>query len=325
MTEDRAVSQPQHDACRDRPAADCERPIDSTLPSPNFFVVGAVKAGTTSLHAYLRQHPEVFMSDFKEPHYFSCFEVRPEFDNFMPVVRDSATYQRLFLGSEHFRAIGDASPSYLYDSGSAARIKSAIPNAKIIISLRDPVQRAHSHYLMELRQGRETRSFSEALRADQAREEKGWGVSFQYIEQGLYADHVERYLDEFGQSKVLIILFEDLIRDTAAVMSQVAEFLEVDAASFPASTFDKVHNPFERSRGPLARMVLRLRPLRLFARRWVPQGLRRLVRDRFLFASGSKPVLDERTRKAFAQYFVSDVERLEQLLHRKLDTLRASW
>lgn len=301
------------------------RRLNPALPAPNFFIVGAVKAGTTSLHAYLKQHPQVFMSEMKEPHYFSSFELMPEFDNFTPVIRDSRAYQNLFVGSGGYRAVGEASPSYLCDAKAPERIRSAIPSAKIIISLRDPVQRAFSHYLMEYRQGRETRSFGEALEADRLRSEKGWGVSFQYVELGLYAQQVERYLSVFGETKVLIILFEDLVRETPVVMRQVAEFLEIDHAAFPESTFERVHNPFEISRGRFARALLRFRPLRIWSKRWVPQGLRAVVRSRLLFTSGDKPRLDDESRRALRGLFDSDVKQLERILGRDLDLLRESW
>jgi hypothetical protein len=296
--------------------------IDPRLPAPNFFIVGAAKAGTTSLHAYLSQHPEVFMSTLKEPHYFSIFEVRPELDNFMTVIRDSHAYQELFLGSEGYKAVGEASPSYLCDAGAAMRIRSVIPDAKIIISLRNPVQRAYSHYLMEHHAGRETLQFDKALEADQSRGQKGWGVSFQYVELGLYADQVERYLNAFGRTKVLVILFEDLIRNTTLVMQDVAHFLGIDPSAYPKSAFDAVHFPFAASRGVFARTVLRSRPIRVWTKRWIPQKLRRAVRDHLLYHKSPKPKLEHEIRRTLAQRFAPDLRRLEQLLERDLGAIR---
>ena len=221
--------------------------IDRNLPSPNFFIVGAAKAGTTSLHAYLSSHPQVFMSAVKEPHYFAPFEPSAEFDNFIPAVSDPKAYQMLFAGSQSYRAIGEASPSYLCNADAAKRIKSAIPDAKIIISLRNPVQRAYSHYLMEYHAGRESLAFDAAIDADQSRKTKGWGISFQYLELSSYAEQVERFIAEFGRDKVLVVLFENLVRDRAQTMREIADFLKIDAEGFPESAFDKVHFPFESS------------------------------------------------------------------------------
>jgi hypothetical protein len=297
------------------------RVLDSKLPLPNFFIVGAAKAGTTSLHAYLKQHPDVFMSQRKEPHYFATFEMRPEFDNFTRPIRDSVSYQNLFLGSEGFKAVGEASPSYLCDKNAATLIKSAVPNAKIIISLRNPVQRAYSHYLMEYRAGRERLPFAEALEKDQRRSEKGWGTSFEYIELGLYAGQVERFLSCFGQRNVLVILFEELVQDTTTVMNEVAGFLGIDPARFPPSTFEQAHNSFEASRGALARALLRCRPVRIWSKRLVPQQMRDAAK-RLLFVRAEKPRLDDEIQQSLAERFDSDIEQLERLLRRDLSALR---
>ena len=298
--------------------------IDPSHPSPTFFVVGAVKAGTTSLHAYLNRHPDVFMSSFKEPHYFASFVLRPEFNNFYPIVRDRREYQQLFHGSDGCRIVGEASPSYLYDEAAPARIKAAVPAAKILISLRNPVERAFSHYLHELREGRETRPFQDALDADAARTEKGWGISFQYVEQGLYADRVERYLSTFGPKNVHIILFEDFVRDTPGTMKNIAHFLDVDPLAFPENAFETAHNPFEASRGAGARWVLRQPWIREPAKRLVPRSLRQLVRNNILMSKVEKPSLAPDVRSTLAKSFHADLLRLERLLDRELSALKES-
>jgi hypothetical protein len=299
------------------------RPFDPALPLPNFFIVGAAKAGTTSLHAYLSKHPQVFMSERKEPHYFAWFELQPQFDAFMPPIRDPKEYQKLFLGSEGRKAVGEASPSYLCDRDAARRIKDAVPHAKIIISVRNPVQRAYSAYLMEFHGGHETLPFKEALEADRPRP-KRWGYAFQYVELGLYTEQIERYYAAFGRANVLVILFEDLIRNTAFVMQQVARFLEIDPNAFPESAFEQVHNPFERSRGRLARAVLRWRSLRLLAKRFAPQALRDLA-NQLIYTSGEKEKMDDEVRRSLAARFAPELDRLERLLERDLGVLREKY
>ncbi len=300
---------------------DASAPLfDPSLPVPNFFIVGAAKAGTTSIHAYLSVHPEAFMSERKEPHYFASFEMQPQFDNLMPPVRDPSEYQNLFAGSEGYKAVGEASPSYLCDRDAASRIRAAFPNAKIIITLRNPVQRAYSAYLMEYHAGQETLPFKEALEADEHRE-KRWGYAFQYVALGLYTEQVERYFDTFGRANVLVVLFEDLIRDTTSVMQQIARFLKIDPDGFPKAAFEKVHNPFEKSRGPLARAILRCRPLRLLSKRWAPQALRDMT-NRLIYTTGEKEKMDDEVRRSLAVRFAPDLQRLERLLERDLGALR---
>jgi hypothetical protein len=305
-------------------ATNSVQPFDPEKQLPTFFIVGAPKAGTTSLHAYLQRHPEVFMPDRKEPHYFSRFEVDPAFDNFRPPIRDPKVYQELFTGSAGFKAVGEASSSYLSDAGAASKIKAAVPEAKIIISLRNPVQRAYSHYLMECREGRESRPFLEALAADQARPQKGWGISVQYVELGLYADQVDRFIRMFGRPNVKVLLFEELTRDTASVMREVALFLGVNPDLFPDSAFYTVYNPFAASRGAMSRWVLRFRPLRLWSRRWIPRTFRRAVRDNLLFKVVDKPGLAIDVARRLESIFTSDLRRLEKILDRDLGALRES-
>jgi hypothetical protein len=297
--------------------------IDPDLPAPNFFIVGAAKAGTTSLHAYLSSHPQVFMSALKEPHYFADFEVSPELDNFLPVIRRRSDYHELFKNSDGYVAVGEASPSYLCDPAAAERIKSAIPTAKIIISLRNPVERAYSHYLMDFNRGSETLPFEEALEFDLARQEKGWGKSPQYVELGLYANQVKSFLQEFGRDQVLIVLFEDLVRDTRGTMRGIARFLGINPSAYPESAFAQVHNPFEASRGRIARAILRTRSIRVWAKNWVPQKVRTTFRNRLLFKTGPKTQLSRDTRRLLADRFEKDLQLLERLLERDLTALRS--
>jgi len=296
--------------------------IDPSLPAPNFFIVGAAKAGTTSLHAYLSSHPQVFMPDLKEPHYFADFQVSPEFDNFLPVIRTRSEYQELFRNSKEFIAVGEASPSYLCDAAAAERISSAIPQARIIISLRNPVERAYSHYLMDFNRGTEKLSFEEALKFDAVRPSKGWGGSAQYVELGLYAEQVRAYLSKFGRDQVHVVLFENLVRDTKRTMEEIARFLGIDPFAYPESVFTKAHNAFEESRGPLARAILRSRPIRVWAKKVIPQTMRTAVRNRFLFSAKQKTQLSNDTRRELAARFENDLKQLERLLERDLGALR---
>jgi len=123
---------------------------------PNFFIVGAAKAGTSSLFRYLKEIPGIYMPEFKEPHFFAPNP--PKYDNYKPM-QDKTKYLDLFKESTSEKMIGEASASYLRNPESPKLIHSTIPDAKIIISLRDPVERAFSHYLYKIRFNNETLSF----------------------------------------------------------------------------------------------------------------------------------------------------------------------
>jgi hypothetical protein len=183
---------------------------------PNFLIVGAAKAGTTSLYEYLRQHPDVFMSPLKEPGYYWPEAPTPE----DAPIRTAEEYARLFDGVTTERAIGEATTRYLQSPTAAERIKRDIPDARIIVSLRNPAGRAWSSYLGRLRGGRERRPAEEAMQP-----------GTYYFETSLYYESLSRFFRRFEHIKV--VLFDDLRADTKGVMRELYEFLGVDPAFEP--------------------------------------------------------------------------------------------
>src|SRR5205807_6443730 len=142
-------------------------------------------------------------------HFFTQVRPAAELKFLIDAITDRDEYLRLFSKSNGRRIIGDASPSYLWHPEVPRRINEVAPDAKIAIILRDPVERAYSHYLMDYREGAQSRPFYSALLEDMHRPKKGWGVSYLYYELGLYAQQVRRYLETFTPERVKILLFED--------------------------------------------------------------------------------------------------------------------
>jgi len=134
--------------------------METTERWPNFFIVGAPKAGTTSLHAYLNNIPGIYMSSVKEPKYFLASD-SPK--RYFPPIRDKKKYLKLFEKAREEKIIGEASPQYLHDPQTPKLIHQIIPQAKILISLRDPIERLFSGYLMQIRNGRIKTTFSEEI------------------------------------------------------------------------------------------------------------------------------------------------------------------
>ena len=205
---------------------------------PNFFIVGAAKAGTTSLYTYLSSHPQIFMSANKEPRFFSLPEGQPpDFRGPGDVeishrgsITDFAEYKALFDDAGDAVAIGESSVTYLWNQSAAKRIHKAVPHARIIIVLRNPVERAWSAYLHKLREDVEPcASFAEAIAEEVASRRSDWAPLWHYREMGFYHDHVKRYLELFGQEQVRIFLFEDLKSSPLLMIRSIFEFLEVDA------------------------------------------------------------------------------------------------
>jgi hypothetical protein len=184
----------------------------AAMPLPNFLIVGAPKCGTTSLYQYLQQHPDVHMSLLKEPRYFPCFGVSPE----ERVVHNRAEYKQLFDGAKTERAIGEASPNYLHAPEAAERIAAELPDAKIIVSLRNPADRAYSSYLSRVRRSVEKRPVEDALQPGNY-----------FFDASLYSDALARYFAIFDRSRVKVLLFDDFSRDTAAVLRDLCAFLDI--------------------------------------------------------------------------------------------------
>jgi len=300
---------------------------------PNFFLAGAHKSGTTSRYFYLKQHPQVFMPALKEPHFFSRFRPYSEMPFPHPRVSDGAAYLRLFSKAAGYKAVGEASSSYLCDERAAGRIHAVIPHAKIVIVLRDPVGRAYSQYLMDVREGWQTLPFYEALLEDWNRPQKGWGVSHMYVEPGLYREQLERYLNVFGPKQVLVLLFADLRSPEGRrkMLAELVRFLELDPAYLDRIDTSQVENDFAVARWNWSRRVAASWWARRLAMVLVPAraGSLFLVKmrlyDRFFLRPGVKPAMDEKARDWLCSIYEDDVAGLERLLGRDFPELRANW
>ncbi len=287
---------------------------------PNFFVVGAAKAGTTSMYRYLKQHPDVYMPTVKEPHWFSRLEPNPG-QGFRPVTSEEA-YLSLFEGWRGERAVGEASPSYLWDPKAPDRIARSVPDAKIIVLLRDPVDRAFSHYLADARHGIQGRPFHEALRADHASPTKGWGKSHLYVELGLYCGQVSRYLERFGEGDVLVLFFEEVFADpgsTKCSLERVLDFLGVDPREAGNIRFERKHNPHTVPRAATKHLALGAPAARNLAQRFLPPGWKHfLSRNKLLFRRAEKPEIEARALEFLRRIYEPELGCLEAVLGREL-------
>jgi hypothetical protein len=197
----------------------------------NLFIVGAARSGTTALWHWLKENPGVYMPgelSLKEPAFFSPLK-KTRFNKF-------EDYMKIFEGAnENHRWIGEASTAYLTDRESAGRIYRYNPNAKIIIILRNPAQRAYSLYNWMVQEGYEyAETFEEALKLEKIRINKETPNYFEpeyyhnylYFNSGLYYEQVKRYIDLFKKN-VLLIKFEDFIKDSNSEIHNVCRFLDV--------------------------------------------------------------------------------------------------
>lgn len=285
---------------------------------PDFFLVGAPKSGTTSLFRYLIQHPSVFVP-VKETQFFADY----------PSARrrsDLDEYLALYEGCPEGSRSGDLSTWHLPSVHAAGKIHALNPAARIAMILRNPIDRAYSHYWYKRRAYRagveheplrETLSFEEALEAEDRRIREGWGVGFQYVAAGLYSEQVLRYLRTFPTERVRVYLFEDLVQDPDRLCRDFFAFLEIDPDR-PIRT-EEVFNRSVRYRsrvidrlvsGPFPGRSLLKRALRRRSRH-VKHMLARLNAD-------CPPAMRPGTRAQLVERFRPDIERLEKIVSRDL-------
>lgn len=299
---------------------------------PTFFVVGAAKAGTTALYHYLRLHPDVFMCPIKEPQHFSTdirFENYSAFQQKMhtrlniaeylkqPMLRDVhidwvvgwENYLELFRDATTETAIGEISNAYLYSRVAAKNIAEKCPGARIIMILRDPIERAFSHHKMFLWGGFETeRNFLRAVEKDFNCVSKGWGVSWLYIELGLYYEQVKRFTNMFAREQILIFSYDNWRRDNQRVLNRMFSFLGVETMSLSLQTQNA---PKLTPRLPLLQLAIEITHLRYLQRRVLPEKLRAALKTLWYSKAEKGPTSDD--RKHLLPYFADDIDKLERL------------
>jgi len=206
------------------------------MPIPNFLVIGAAKAGSTSLYAYLNQHPQIYMSPLKEANFFAvegeklafCGPGDQDYINRFSIT-DIKEYCDLFQKVSDEIAIGEVSPLYLYSSKAPERIQHYIPDAKLIAVLRNPVARAYSAFLHLVRDRREPlRDFAQALQEESARIANHWEFIWHYQQAGFYYVQLQRYFARFSPEQISVYLFEDFNLKPVEMLQDVFRFLGVD-------------------------------------------------------------------------------------------------
>jgi hypothetical protein len=205
------------------------------MPLPDFFVMGAPKAGTTALHAALAEHPQLFLSAVKEPKYFLCGDRPPphqggpgDAHSAREWVWDRQRYEELFTSAPPGSLCGESTPFYLADLASHQRIHEAVPGARMVVVLRDPVDRAYSNWAHLWADGLETiDNFVAACAEERRRRDAGWAPFWRYLETGLYGRQLLHLFGLFPREQVHIIRYMDLVEAPAETLDGVCRFLGV--------------------------------------------------------------------------------------------------
>lgn len=305
----------------------------SSVKLPNFLIIGAAKSGTTSLHHYLSQHPDVFMSPFKEPQFFAHEGEQLEgwLGDWIPRSYKSVgidyqnpyhlgTYQQLFHGVQSEAAIGEASTQYLPLAERAIpRIQNHLPYVKIVAILRHPADRAFSQFSMVKARprGREPlKSFRAALAAEPERIAANWALDWHYIQVGFYYQQLKPYYEAFGAENIFVCLYEDLKRDPKRLLEDLFGFLGVDQSFTP--DIKKRHNvSSSHPRNDRIHNLMRTpHPLKTALRSVLPERTYQRAAETVLRLNQTR--LSPRLRRELTHIYRDDILKLQELIGRDL-------
>jgi len=265
---------------------------------PNFIIIGAMRSGTTSLARYLGAHPQVFMVAQKEIHFYDV--------NFE---RGLSWYTGQFARAGGKRAVGEATAAYMYNEEAIARMAQTVPQARLIVVLRNPVDRAYSHYWLNRARGHEPLDFAAAIAVEPERlanPKLEFGRRGVYLEGSRYLKHLLRVCRYYPRSALHVVIFEDLRDEPRAVFAAVCRFLGVEESFLPPN----LGRPINRF------VAFRSLGLRNLGRR-LPRPLRRVV-DRLNVREASYPPLDSALRRALREQFAGENAALAGWLSRDL-------
>lgn len=300
---------------------------------PDFFIIGAAKSGTTALQQTLAMHPDIYMSPIKEPNYFynevAIEELRVGLQKKLKkenaakwisegmngelwnaFLREENLYQKLFIKAKDNQKCGEASVSYLYSLKAAENIYNYNPNAKIIIMLRNPIDRAWSHFNMERRMGLVTGNFLQEFDKYKALSHPIWGKDPIFLSGGNYFEQVKRYLNRFPKEQVLICLYDDYKKNPKNTINKILAFIGVTINNDIELIKNKKANEARKS---IIDNLLPSGGLKSRLRKAVQLiGLHRYLKK--LLSKESKEVLPDQYRIKLKEYYELEIKKLESLI-----------
>jgi hypothetical protein len=289
----------------------------------DFFVVGVARAGTTSLYNFLSKHPQLFLPKVKECNFFSDVESLddraylspvPGKYHHMKIINSYDVYESLYREAANDNLKGDVSPSYIWDRNTAKKIYEHNNDAKIIISLRNPIERAYSHYLMHFNTGYEKKStFEEAI---QDRKKNIWGGGNMYLEMSLYYDQVKEYFNYFNEENIYIVIYEDWVSNIDDNINSLYEFLDVDP--FSDFQFDEKYNQTKNIKRRGLLNFFRKKKIKPLLDKMISENLRHKIKEGFFESDVRKEKLMPDTVERMKDFFKSDVEDMETLINKPL-------
>jgi hypothetical protein len=295
---------------------------------PDFLLVGAPKAGTTALHVALARHPQLYLSPVKEPKFFLTDGGPPagpggpgDAQTFREYVWRREDYEALFDAAPPGVCTGESTTLYLRDQAAHARIAAAVPDARLVVIVRDPVDRAHSNWTHLRSAALEPEGdFLRACELEESRAERGWGPFWRYVDLGRYGAQLSHLFSVFPREQVHVVLYRDLRRDPVGTLDRICRFLGVDTGVVRAVPAENVTAAAAGSR--VDRLVTRALP----ALERLPAGVRRravpAVRRHLQREQRQRAPLTPDERAALLPSFLADIALLEAVTGLRLDHWR---
>jgi len=282
--------------------------------NPNFFIVGASKSGTTNISYYLNEHPDVFISELNEPYYFSRLDVSKNFKR-ESMITDYEKYLSLFKKAKKNQAVGEATSAYFSSPHAASEIRKMFPDSKIIISLRNPIERAYSSYFSYQFMHKNDQSFSEMIDLHQKQISNDEFYIYNILEPGFYTKHIKRFQENFAKDKIKIIIFEDYINNVFFTIESILSFLDIHTKiNFHVQSKGAYRVP----KNKVSRKLLENSFFRQTATKLIPTVSRQKIGDKFFLKQTKKPPMSQQERERLKKIYESEVSELEVLLDKKL-------
>lgn len=292
---------------------------------PNFLIIGAAKSGTTALYENLKLHPEVFLSNIKEPNFFVLKNPEYKFNKktinssyYKSFVYSLDDYVSLFTNAGGFKAVGEASPIYLYEKCAPLEIKKVIPNTKLIVILRNPIERAFSNFSMHMAGlGLETtNNFFSALDFEEERIEKEWWWGFHYKKAGLYSEQLTRYFNNFDKEHILVLIYDDFKSYPNETYLKITQFLGI--ASFSNENTKKYYKVSKATKIRWIERVLRNEKISMIMKSIMGRQAGKRVKEMIRKKNKFKPKITEKEFMFLSNYYRNDIKKLEKLINRDL-------
>lgn len=277
---------------------------------PNFFIVGGTKSATTNISYYLNEHPQVFVSKLNEPYYYCRFDVPKNFKR-SSMITTEKNYLKLFKSAKNHKAIGEASSVYLHCPSAAREIKKDNPDSKIIIVVRNPIDKCYSSYFSFKFMNLDKRSFEEKIDYYEKKIEENEFDIYNFIEQGFFSKHIKKYLDVFEPDKIKIIFFEDYVKNVNSYINSLLEFLEI---------FDTIElkpqpkNSYRIPKNKFAEVLLNSSIFRKISTRIIPTVERQKIGEALFVKQTKIPEMSKIHRQRLKNIYEKEYHDLSNLL-----------